>query len=40
MWQGKQNNVDILSENCDVIAIFPIFSQYGAIRKPGSGRSL
>ena len=29
-----------MSENCDVIAIFPIFSQFGAIRKTSSGRSL
>ena len=26
-----------MSENCDVIAIFPIESQFGAIRKPDSG---
>ena len=26
-----------MSKNCDVIAIFPIYSQFGAIRKPGSG---
>ena len=27
-----------MSENCDVIAIFPIYGQFGAIRKPDSGR--
>ena len=26
-----------MSENCDVI-IFPIYGQYGVIRKPDSGR--
>ena len=25
-------------ENCDVIAIFPIYTQFGAICKPDSGR--
>ena len=25
-------------ENCDVIIIFPIYDQFGAIRKPDSGR--
>ena len=28
---------DIMSENCDVIFIFPIYGQFGAIRKPDSG---
>ena len=27
-----------MSENFDVIAIFPIYSQFGAIRKSKSGR--
>ena len=27
-----------MSKNCDVIVIFPIFSQFGAIWKPDSGR--
>ena len=27
-----------MSENCDAIAIFPIYSQFGAIQKPDSGR--
>ena len=27
-----------MSENCDVIVIFPIYGQFGAIRKPDSGR--
>ena len=28
---------DVMSANCDVIAIFPIYGQFGAIRKPDSG---
>ena len=27
-----------MSENCNIIAIFPIYGQFGAIRKPDSGR--
>ena len=27
-----------MSENCDVIVIFPNYGQFGAIRKPDSGR--
>ena len=27
-----------MSANCDVIVIFPIYGQFGAIRKPDSGR--
>ena len=27
-----------MSENCDVIAIFPIYGQFGVIWKPDSGR--
>ena len=27
-----------MPENYDVIAIFPIYDQFGAIRKPDSGR--
>ena len=29
---------DVISTNCDVIVIFPIYGQFGAIRKPDSGR--
>ena len=29
---------DVMSENCDVIAIFPIYGQFGVIWKPDSGR--
>ena len=31
---------DVLSTNCDVIVIFPINSQFGAIQKPDSGRMI
>ena len=27
-----------MSTNCDVIVVFPIYDQSGAIRKPDSGR--
>ena len=29
---------EVMSPNCDVIAIFSIYRQFGAIRKPDSGR--
>ena len=29
---------DVMSENCDVIVIFPIYGQFVANRKPDSGR--
>ena len=29
---------DVMYQNCDVIVIFPIFGQFGAIRKPDSRR--
>ena len=32
-----QKQID-MSTNCDVIVIFPIYGQFGAIRKPDSGR--
>ena len=28
----------VTSANCDIIVIFPIYGQFGAIRKPDSGR--
>ena len=31
-------DVDVMSENRDVIVTFPIYDQSGAIRKPNSGR--
>ena len=34
----KKFDDDVMSENCDVIAIFAIYGQIGAIRKPDSGR--
>ena len=35
---SKKFENDVMSENCDVIVIFPIYGQFGAIRKPDSGR--
>ena len=29
-----------MSANCDIIAIFPIYSQFGAIQKPDCGRRM
>ena len=34
---SKKFDDDVISENCDVIAIFSIYGQFGAIRKPDSG---
>ena len=31
---------DVMSENCEVIAIFPIYGQFGVIRKPDFGRKV
>ena len=30
----KQFDDDVMSENCDVTVLFPIYGQFGAIRKP------
>ena len=35
---SKKFDDDVMSENCDLIDIFPIYDQFGAIRKPDSGR--
>ena len=34
----KKIDDDVMPENCDVIAIFPIYSEFGAILKPDSRR--
>ena len=34
----KKIDYDVISENCEVIATFPIYSQFGAIQKRDSGR--
>ena len=36
----KKFDGDDISTNCDVIIIFPIHGQFGAIRKPGSARMI
>ena len=33
---SKEFDDDVMSENCDVIFIFPIYDQFGAIRKSNS----
>ena len=35
---SKKFDDDVMSENWDVIVIFPILGYFGAIRKPDSGR--
>ena len=34
----KKFDDDIMSENCDVVAIFPVYGQFGSIWKMDSGR--
>ena len=38
--QKKKIDNDIMSTNCDVITFFAIYGQFGAIRKPDSGRMI
>ena len=33
----KKIGDDVMSKNCDVIAIFQIFGQFGAVWRPASG---
>ena len=35
---SKKFDNNVMSKNCDVIAIFSIYGQFGAIWKPDSGR--
>ena len=35
--ESKKFDDDVMSENCDVSAIFSIYVPFGAIRKPDSG---
>ena len=35
---SKKIDIGVMSENSDVIVVFPIYGQFGAIRKPDSGR--
>ena len=37
---SKKIDDDVMSENCDVIVIFRIFGQFGAVRRLDSGHSL
>ena len=34
---SKKFDVEVKSEDCDVIVIFPIFGQFGAVRRQDSG---
>ena len=34
---SRKSEDDVISENCDVIAIFLIYGQFGAVQKPDSG---
>ena len=34
---SKKFDDDIMTTNCDVLVFFPIYGQFGAIRKPDSG---
>ena len=34
---SKKFDVDVMSENCDVIVIFRISDQFGAVQRPDSG---
>ena len=36
----KRFDNDIMSTNCDVIAVFAIYGHFAAIRKPDSGRMI
>ena len=35
---ARSKKIDEFSKSCGVIVIFPIYSQFGAIRKPNPGR--
>ena len=35
---SEKNDDDVMWENCHIIAIFSIYGQFGAIRKPDFGR--
>ena len=35
---SKNFDDDIMQANCDVILVFPIYGQFGNVRKPDSGR--
>ena len=37
---SKTFDVDAMSENCDVIVIFRVFGQFGAVQRPDSGHKV
>ena len=34
---SKKFDDDVMPENCEITVIFPIYDQFGAIKKPDSG---
>ena len=36
---SKKLSDNLMSKNCDVITVFPIFGQFGKIQKPDPGRA-
>ena len=34
---SKKIDIDVMLKNCDVVVIFQIFGQFGAVRRPDSG---
>ena len=37
---SKKFDVDVMSKNCDVIVVFRVFGQFGAVRRPDSGHKV
>ena len=37
---SKKFDDDAMSENCDVIVIFRVFGQFGAVQRPDSGHKV
>ena len=35
---SKKSDDNVMPANCDAILFFPVYDQFGAIRKPDSGR--
>ena len=36
MVESKKTDDDVMSKNCEVVVIFPVDDQFGAIQKPDS----
>ena len=37
---SKKFDVDVMSKNCDVIVVFRVSGQFGAVRRPDSGHKV